>query len=98
MDDDLRRRSEGILRYSGELDRRVAAACMDGIDGLLTVSQHVANALQVIERQDLDAAVRELRGLVERLVRIDSELHRLRALKTRLGGDDGPLGIGGDED
>jgi len=86
--DQLRRCAEEVLEYYGELDRQVATTGMDGILGLLTVSQHLASALQIVEPRELEWAVREIRGLVERLVRVDSELQRIRALKTRLGGDD----------
>lgn len=91
MSDPLRLRAEEVLQYYGELDRQVATTGMDGIVGLLTVSQHVASALQVVEARNLEWAVREIRGLVERLVRIDSELQRVRTLKARLGGD--PLDV-----
>ncbi len=84
---DQRRPAAEVLEYYGALDRRVATTGMDGIVGLLTVSQHVASALQIIEPRELDWAVREVRGLVERLVRIDSELRQVRALKTQLGGE-----------
>ncbi|MCC6766914.1 MAG: hypothetical protein IT293_19835 [Deltaproteobacteria bacterium] len=93
MGDELRRWAEDVLRYYGDLDRRVATTGLDGIVGLLTVSQHVASALQVFEPQELDRPVRELRSLLERLVRIDSELRRVRALKARIGGDEAPHAI-----
>ena len=80
----MRRQTEDIIRYYGEIDRRVANAGMDGIAGLLQVSQQMEAAIAVVGSEELDWVVRELRGLVERLVRMDSQLQQLRALKLVL--------------
>jgi hypothetical protein len=87
MSEQMRRQTEDLIRYYGELDRRVANTGMGGIVGLLTVSQHVEAALGVVASQELEWMVRELRSLVERLVRMDSQLQQLRALKTVLAGE-----------
>jgi hypothetical protein len=87
MVDQMRRQTEDVIRYYGELDRRVANAGMDGLAGLVIVAQHVEAALGVVASQELEWTVRELRALVERLVRIDSQLQRLRALKIALAAD-----------
>lgn len=97
VDDRMRRQADEVLQYYGELDRCIATTGMDGIVGLLTVSQHVAAALQVVHPQELDGVVSALRSLVERLVRMDSELQRVRALKTRLAAaDEAPPALGTD--
>ena len=80
----MRRQTEDVIRYYGELDRRVANTGMDGIGGLLTVSQQVEAALAVVAPQEIEWMVRELRTLLERLVRMDSQLQELRALKMVL--------------
>lgn len=80
----MRRQTEDIVRYYGEIDRRVANAGMEGIAGLLEVSQQVEAAIAAVGSEELDWVVRELRGLVERLVRMDSQLQQLRALKMVL--------------
>jgi hypothetical protein len=87
MADEMRRQTEGVIRYYGELDRRVASTGMDGIAGLLTMSQHVELALRTVASQELEWMVRELRALLERLVRMDSQLQHLRALKVLLAAD-----------
>lgn len=94
--DRMQRQADAVLQYYAELDRRVATTGMNGIVGLLTVSQHVSAALQVVHPQELDGVVRELRSLVERLVRMDSELRRVRALKTQLAADEAPPALGTD--
>ena len=93
MANEMRRQTEDVIRYYGELDRRVANTGMDGIAGLLTVSQHVETALGVVAPQELEWMVRELRTLLERLVGMDSQLQELRALKLVVAdeGDGAPV-------
>jgi hypothetical protein len=87
MVEQKRRQTEDAIRYYGELDRRVANTGMDGIAGLLVVSQHVEAALGAVTSQELEWMVGELRTLLDRLVRMDSQLQQLRALKTALAAD-----------
>ena len=87
MVEQMRRQTEDIVRYYGEIDRRVAHTGMDGITGLLEVSQQVESALSVVAAQELDWVVSELRTLLERLVRMDSQIQQLRALKAGLARD-----------
>jgi hypothetical protein len=83
----MRRQAEDIVRYYGEIDRRVGTTGTGGIPGLLALSRQVEAALAVVAGQEIDWVVRELRDLLERLVHVDSELRRLRALKTILADD-----------
>ena len=87
MVEDMRRQTEDIIRYYGEIDRRVAHTGLDGITGLLEMSRHVESALGVVATQELEWMMSEVRGLLERLVRMDSQLQALRALKTSFGSD-----------
>jgi hypothetical protein len=80
----MRRQTEDIIRYYGEIDRRVSHAGMNGVVGLLEVAQQMEATLAVVGSEELDWVVRELRGLIERLVRMDSQLQQLRALKVVL--------------
>ena len=80
----MRRQTEDIIRYYGEIDRRVSHAGMNGVVGLLEVAQQMEATLAVIGSEEIDWVVRELRGLIERLVRMDSQLQQLRALKVVL--------------
>jgi hypothetical protein len=90
MAEEMRRQTEDVVRYYAELDRRVANTGIDGITGLLTVSQHVETALAVVAPQELEWTVRELRSLLAQLVRMDSQLQELRTHKIVLSdGDDG---------
>lgn len=80
----MRRQTEDLIRYYGEIDRRVSHAGMNGVVGLLEVAQQVEATLAVVGSEELDWVVREFRGLIERLVRMDSQLQQLRALKVVL--------------
>lgn len=91
MRDEMRRQSEEVTRVYDELDRRVAETGMDGVVGLLTVSRHVEAALATVGASELAGTVAELRSLVDRLVHIDAELRRARALKAELADDEETL-------
>jgi hypothetical protein len=84
MVEEMRRQTEDLIRYYGELDRRVAHTGMEGITGLLEVSQHVQTALDAVSAQELEWMVAEVRSLLDRLVRMDAQLGELRALKLLL--------------
>ncbi len=53
------------------------------------MSQHVEAALAVVAPQELEWMVRELRAVLGRLVRMDSQLQALRALKVVLSDEGG---------
>jgi hypothetical protein len=84
MVEQMRRQTEDIIRYYGEIDRRVANAGTNGIVGLLELAKQMETAMSVVAPQELDWVVGEIRSLVERLVRIASQLEQLRALKLAL--------------
>jgi hypothetical protein len=87
MVEEMRRQTEDIIRYYGEIDRRVTHTGLDGITGLLEMSHHIESALGVVATQELEWMMSEVRGLLERLVRMDSQLQALRALKASFGDD-----------
>jgi len=85
---EMRRQAEAIIRAYGEIDRHVAAVGIAGIDGLMELSKVMEAAVGVVSSRELERVVGEIRSLLERLVRIDSELQQLRALKLVLTRDD----------
>ena len=87
MRDEMRRQTEDLIRYYGEIDRRVAYTGVDGVAGLLELSQQVEAALGAVASQELEWMLSEVRGLLDRLVRMDSQLQALRALKATLTDD-----------
>jgi hypothetical protein len=90
MPHELRHSTEDLLRAYGELDRRVAGVGMEGIVGLLTTAQQVESAIAVLGSHEIALMLQELRRLLERLVRLDSQLQELRALKMIIATDDEP--------
>ena len=87
MADEMRRQTEDVIRYYGEIDRRVAYTGVDGVAGLLELSHQVEAALRAVASQELEWMLSEVRGLLDRLVRMDSQLQALRALKATLTDD-----------
>jgi hypothetical protein len=87
MVEQMRRQTEDLIRYYGEIDRRVANTGIEGITGLLEASQEMVTALSVVASQELDWMVTGLRSLHDRLERMNSPLERLRALKMMLADD-----------
>jgi len=87
MLDRLRRRTEDIIRYYGEIDRRIAGTGTDGVPGLIEMSRQLETAMAVVATQEIDWVVCEVRQLLDQLVHIDSQLQRLRHLKTAIGDD-----------
>lgn len=84
MLDQMRRQTEDLIRYYGELNRRVAHGGLDGIPGLLAITTQVEAALAAVSSQEIDWMVREVRALLEELVRIDTQVEQLRGLKLEL--------------
>ena len=86
----MRGRTEDIIRYYGELGRRLASSGIDGIPKLLEVHKQLEMAMASVAPQELDWAAQELRRLLDELVQMDAKLQRLRELKTLVNG------VGGD--
>jgi hypothetical protein len=86
----MRRQTEDIVRYYGEIDRRIASTGTDGVVGLLEMSRQVENAIGVVASQEIDWMVSEVRRLLDQLVQIDAQLQRLRDLKIAMDDDELP--------
>lgn len=82
----MRRQTEDIIRYYGEIDRRISATGTDGVLGVIEISRQLESAIAVVASQEIDWVVSEVRTLLDQLVRIDAQLQRLRELKTALDG------------
>jgi hypothetical protein len=86
MLDQMRRQTEDIVRYYGELNRRIANAGMDGIPKLLELSTQLEMALGEIGAHELQWVADEIKRLLDELVRMDSQLQKVRELKMLLEG------------
>jgi hypothetical protein len=87
MLDQMRRQTEDLIRYYGELNRRVAHSGLESIPGLLEITTQVEAALSAVSTQEIEWMVREVRTLLEQLVRIDAQVQQLRDLKMELESD-----------
>ena len=83
----MRRQTEDIVRYYGEIDRRIASTGTDGLVGLLTMSRQLETAIAAIGSQEIEWVVSEVRRLLDELEQIDAQLERLRQLKLAIGDD-----------
>ncbi len=84
----MRRQTEDIVRYYGELSRRVSGAGMDGIPQLLELSTQLERAVAEVAPQELEWVAAEIKRLLDQLVQMDSQLQRLRELKLQLDGSE----------
>jgi len=84
MFDQMRRQTEDVVRYYGELNRRFAGSGVDGIPRLLELSQQIERAMGAVGSQELEWFGSEIKQLVDRLVEMESQLKRLRDLKVVL--------------
>lgn len=84
MLDDIRRQTEDIIRYYGELNRRVAATGTEGITQLLDLSKQLESAVAEVAAQELTWVGAEIKRVLEELAHMDARLRHLRELKTVL--------------
>lgn len=87
MLDQMRRQTEDLIRYYGELNRRVAYSGLESIPGLLEITAQVETALSAVSAQELEWMVREVRTLLDQLVRVDAQVQQLRDLKIEIESD-----------
>jgi len=82
---DLRRESEELLRYCGELDRRIGEGGITDISSLLDLSEQLERALNAVSEQELLWAEERAKQLIEELRAVSEGLEAIRQLKARLG-------------
>jgi len=82
---DLRRESEELLRYCGELDRRIGEGGMADISSLLELSEQLERALNAVSEQEILWAEERAKRLIEELRAVSESLESIRQLKARLG-------------
>src|SRR5438094_781031 len=85
MLEQLRRQTEDIIRYYGELSRRISGNGLEGIPQLLELANQIETAVGDVGTQELTWVGTEIKQLLDELVHIDAQLQRLRELKVVLG-------------
>jgi hypothetical protein len=84
MSVDIRRETEELMRYYGELGRRLSHSGVRGVAELLTLHDQIRRALDAFSRQEIGWAAEQTQRLIEALVRMDANLAALRRLKAVL--------------
>ena len=85
MSVDIRRETEELMRYYGELGRRLTQNGVRGVPDLLALHDQLTRALDAFSRQEVSWAAEQTQRLIEALVRMDANLAALRRLKAALG-------------
>jgi hypothetical protein len=87
---DIRREADELVRYYGELGRRLGQNGVRDVAELLALHEQLSRALEAVSRQELGWVADQAQRLIGELVRMDSNLEALRRLKTLLEISSGP--------
>src|SRR5438132_11458398 len=82
MSADIRRETEELVRYYGELVRRLGqSGGVRDVADLLALYERLGRALEAVSRQEIGWVTEQVQRLIEALVRMDSNLVALGRLK-----------------
>jgi hypothetical protein len=81
----MRRQTEDIVRYYGELGRRISGNGVQSVSQLLELAKQVETAVADVGSEELVWVGAEIKRLLDELVHMDAQLQRLRELKLALG-------------
>lgn len=81
MATDIQREADELWRYYAELGRRLTQTGVRDVPDLLGLYERLQRALEAVSRQEIQWALEQAQRLIEVLVRMDSDLQALRALK-----------------
>ncbi len=84
MSADIRRETEELVRYYGELVRRLGQSGVRDVADLLALYERLGRALEAVSRQEIGWVTEQVQRLIEALVRMDADLDALRRLKSTL--------------
>ena len=87
MSVDIRREADDLIRYYGELVRRLEHTGVRDIGELLALYERIGRAIDAISTQEIGWVAEQAQRLIGELVRMNSNLESLRLLKTALGTD-----------
>ena len=84
MSVDIGREAEELVRYYGELVRRLGQSGVRDVADLLALYERLGRALEAVSRQEIGWVTEQVQRLIEALVRMDADLDALRRLKSTL--------------
>lgn len=76
--------AEAVLRFSGEVQRRMSEVGVEGIGGVMGLYTQLRGALEKVSHDELDWAAGEVTRVLESLNKISDEIGRLKSLKLTL--------------
>ena len=93
MSVDIRREADDLIRFYGELVRRLGQNGVRDVAELLALHDQLCRALDAISAQEVGWVADQAQQLIGELVRMDSNIQSLRRLKMALNGVDEPSRI-----
>jgi len=91
--DSVRELLDRILSSYEEIDRRFTAA--GGLGSLLNLYEQVRRELERVSYEELDRMTREIKGVIEALLKMDYELRKVHNLKLAFDARQGGTGNAG---
>jgi len=82
MSVDIRREADDLIRYYGELVRRLGQSGVQDIAELLALYDQLSRAVEAISAHEIGWVAEQTQRLIGELVRMDSNLDALRRLKA----------------
>ncbi len=86
--DDVLRQAATLLRFSGEMENRLAESGLQGVDGVIERYLELRNAIDGLSQRELDWAKAEVDRLIATLHAVAAQLEKLQAIKRKLGDPD----------
>jgi len=86
MLEEILRQAEAILRFSEDVQRRMAEVGVDGIGGVLNLYGQLRGAMDRVTQNELETTSADIDRLVDTMARLRDELDRLKALKHTVEG------------
>lgn len=82
--DDVLRQAEALLRFSGEVENRMAESGLGGVTGVIERYVQLRQALDRLSQRELDWAKGEVDRLIATLTSVAEQLEQLRAIKLAI--------------
>jgi hypothetical protein len=87
MPADLHHKADDLIRYYGELVRRLSRAGVRDVAELCALYERLRTALEAVSGQEIAWATEQARGVIDALVGVQASLTALRTLKRTIGDD-----------
>ena len=86
MLEEMLRQAEAILRFSEDVQHRMAEVGVDGIGGVLNLYGQLRSAMDRVSASEIEASTADVDRLVDTINLLRDELARIQALKHTLEG------------